>query len=180
MADLVLSAATPLDGRQTELAGCTLRDVTDLSLTSLAVPLGKDKAFAKVLKDTFGLKRPESRIGTSNKTARAISITPDQVLVLHSEEADIAPESAAYSTDQTGNWCVLELTGARAREALSRICLLDLDPSMFPIESSARTVMEHLGAIVICTGQDGYLLLSASSSAESFWHAVELSLRNID
>ncbi|MEM6308785.1 MAG: sarcosine oxidase subunit gamma family protein [Pseudomonadota bacterium] len=179
MADIVLCATSPLGGRQVTLAGCDLREVDNVALTSLAVPLGNDKAFAKTLKDKLGLARPESRISTTSKTARALSLTPDQVLVLHDPALTIDVTSQAYTTDQTGNWCILELSGPNARDALSRICPLDLDPSAFPVDASARTVMEHLGAIIICIGKDSYLLLSASSSAESFWHAVEVSLHNV-
>ena len=39
--------------------------------------------------------------------------------------------------------------------------------------------MEHLGTIIIRTEQDTFLLLSASSSAGSFLHAVETSIRNV-
>jgi sarcosine oxidase subunit gamma len=39
--------------------------------------------------------------------------------------------------------------------------------------------MEHLGVLILRSGDDEYLLLSASSSARSFLHAVETSLRNI-
>jgi sarcosine oxidase subunit gamma len=39
--------------------------------------------------------------------------------------------------------------------------------------------MEHMGAIVARTGDETYLLLSASSSAKSFAHAVEVSAKNV-
>jgi sarcosine oxidase subunit gamma len=39
--------------------------------------------------------------------------------------------------------------------------------------------MEHLGTIVLRDGTDSFLLLSAHSSAESFLHAVETSIRNV-
>ncbi|MYA88775.1 MAG: sarcosine oxidase subunit gamma, partial [Boseongicola sp. SB0662_bin_57] len=41
------------------------------------------------------------------------------------------------------------------------------------------TVMEHMGAMAIRTGDDAFLLLSAGSSAESFLHAVETSYRYV-
>jgi len=39
--------------------------------------------------------------------------------------------------------------------------------------------MEHMGAIVLRDGPDSFLLLSASSTARSYLHAVEISLRNV-
>ena len=44
---------------------------------------------------------------------------------------------------------------------------------------SARTVMEHMGAMIVHLSGDRFLLLSASSSAQSFLHAVELSYRYV-
>ena len=40
--------------------------------------------------------------------------------------------------------------------------------------------MEHMGAIIHREGTDRFLLLSASSSARSFLHAVEASLEHVD
>ena len=48
------------------------------------------------------------------------------------------------------------------------------------MDHAARTVMEHLGVLILRTGEDDYLLLSASSSAKSFLHAVEVSLTNVN
>ena len=68
---------------------------------------------------------------------------------------------------------------ARAEEALRRLCPIDLAGAQFPLNASARTVMEHMGAIVVRVSVDSFLLLSASSSAKSFWHAVEVSMKNV-
>jgi sarcosine oxidase subunit gamma len=42
-----------------------------------------------------------------------------------------------------------------------------------------RTVMEHLGVLILRTGDDAFMLLSASSSAKSFLHALETSVANV-
>ena len=69
---------------------------------------------------------------------------------------------------------------ARCREALERICPLDLHPDAFGVDHAARTVMEHLGVLIIRTGEEAYLLLSASSSAGSFQHALHLSMEKCE
>ena len=180
MADIVLTPTSPLSGQSTEIAGCTLAERADIALTSMACPLGGDKAFEKHLTARFGVARPDPRISSVKGQARAVSMSPDQVLVLHEASQTAEPNAAAYQTDQTGNWCVIELTGPRATEALRRVCPLDLADSVFAVDGSARTVMEHMGAVVIKTAPQSFLLLSASSSALSFWHAIEQSLKNID
>ena len=88
-------------------------------------------------------------------------------------------ESSAYITDQTDAWVVLELSGASSREALERICQIDLNKDAFKLNSMARTSMEHMSAIIVRTSKDTFLLMSASSSAFSFLHAVELSAQHI-
>ncbi|MDX1786447.1 MAG: sarcosine oxidase subunit gamma, partial [Roseovarius sp.] len=70
------------------------------------------------------------------------------------------------------------ISGPGSLAALERICMLDLHPDAFKVNAVARTVMEHMGAIIARTGEDTYLLLSASSSAKSFLHAIELSIEN--
>jgi methylglutamate dehydrogenase subunit D len=39
--------------------------------------------------------------------------------------------------------------------------------------------MEHLGTILLREADDRFLLMSASSSARSFLHGLETSLRNV-
>ena len=80
-----------------------------------------------------------------------------------------------YTTDQTDNWVILEVSGKATLSALERLCPLNLDLDAFPVGASGRTVMEHMGALIVRTGEDSFLLMSASSSAKSFAHAVELS-----
>ena len=70
----------------------------------------------------------------------------------------------------------LELAGPGAIAALERICPLDLHDSAFPVGAAGRTTMEHMSAVIIRTGPDTFLLLSASSSGMSFLHALETSL----
>ena len=63
--------------------------------------------------------------------------------------------------------------------ALERICPLDLDPLGFEGDGAARTTMEHMGAFVMRDGEGGFFLMSARSSAKSFLHAVETSIKNV-
>ena len=175
MADMKLTAKTPLDGRDVTLGGCRLREL-DLHLTSLAIPLGATDDVANNLKKTYGLAMPDARTSTVANDVRAMRLAPDQLMLLGPEPC---PLDTAYVTDQTGNWCIVELSGARAQDCLERLCPVDLHPSAFPEGAFARTVMEHMGAVVLRIGPERFLLLSASSSARSFWHALETTLHYI-
>ena len=82
-------------------------------------------------------------------------------------------------TLQSDNWVGVRISGTRSRDALERICPLDLHPDVFGIDQVARTVMEHLGVIILREDKDSFLMLSASSSAKSFLHAIETSIHNV-
>lgn len=187
MADFTLTAKPPLAGTDRTVAGVRLWAPADLALVSIALPLGHEDAAQDAIEAAYGVALPE--IGKSVITpedTRLIRLAPDlafAVLIHATPDAErVVAEhlgSAVYTTDQTDVWAALGLSGAGARSALERICMLDLHPDAFAVDDAARTMMEHLGVLILRTGADEYLLLSASSSARSFLHAVETSLRNI-
>ncbi len=162
-------------------SGMVLREITELVLTSLAMPMGGKTKLTAAVKDTFGLTLPtalKSKLSTDGQT-RLVQTQPDQYFCLTSKPVPSAMASVAYVTDQTHGWVGLDISGPNVREALERICPVDLDPSAFPVHAAARTTMEHLGVLIIRVSKDQFCLLSASSSAESFLHAVELSIKNV-
>ena len=118
---------------------------------------------------------------------RLVRLGIDQLFIIFpraQKDAGAEPHTAKilgggfYTTDQSDVWVTLELSGAGARRALERICPLDLMPESFGIGAAARTTMEHLGTIIIRNDADSFLLMSASSSAQSFLHALETSIIN--
>ena len=68
------------------------------------------------------------------------------------------------------------MAGTASLAALELICPVDLDPVAFPEDRVARTVLEHMGAIILREGADSFLLLSAASSAGAFLDAVRESI----
>ena len=113
-------------------------------------------------------------------------LAPDQAFAIFSLATPDAEEmvskhtkKALYLTDQTDVWSGLEVSGPLALAALERICPIDLHDDAFAIGDAARTVMEYLGVLIIRTDDEAYLLLSASSSAGSFLHMLETSIRNV-
>ena len=187
MAEITLQAASPLGGLDVTVGGTRLRERDDLALVSAAIPLGGEGAFEKALREGFGLAMPGPRMSEGSGEMRAIRSTADQCLLIFPHAAPDAEAvvreklgGAAYTTEQTDAWVRLELSGPLALPALERLCMLDLHPAPFPEGAAARTVMEHMGAVLIRTGAEAFLLFSASSSARSFLHAVETSLRNVE
>jgi len=180
---ITLTAKSPLDGLDTTNGRCRLCEVTDISIVSAAMPAGSEKKTMAALKKAYGLAAPVGRMSTASDKGRALIATPDQLLILlneadglHAKAVRDALGGHVYTTDQTDNLVAVEVSGSGAIEALERICSIDLHDSTFPVGSYARTVMEHLGATIIRTGDTSYLLMSASSSAKSFAHAVQQSM----
>jgi methylglutamate dehydrogenase subunit D len=172
-----------------EISGTRLTEVTDRALVSIATPDGGDAALADALRAAFGAEPPEvgrSTLSTDSET-RFLGLARDQIFaLLPARGALAAPHLAqllggpvAYLTDQSDAWVMLRLEGTLALAALERICMLDLDAGAFPPGRVARTLMEHLGTILLREADDRFLLMSASSSARSFLHGLETSLRNV-
>lgn len=185
-----LAAISPLSGYVSSHDGTNLAEVTGMALFSLAVSQGNDAAFSRAVKKAWKIEVPTPGMSTTAGDIRLIWTAPGQYHLLMQEPPGnpsgdpLAPVTKAVSgtawlTDQSDSYCLLRLEGPRAREALERICPLDLYPGNFAVDAASRTAMEHLGVLLIREQMDQYLLMSARSSALSFLHAVETSLENV-
>ena len=103
---------------------------------------------------------------------------PDQIfaVVEGRVKATKTLNTKAYVTDVTDGWVQLRLSGPSAAEALERLSKIDL---RMATGGSARTDLEHMGAVIVKEAPDQFLLMSMSSSAKSFAHAIEVSMSNI-
>lgn len=186
MAEITLSPEPPLAGYTREFGAVTLSAPPNLALVSVALPLGGETAAQAAMKSGYGAELPEvGRYVTANDGTRLLRLSPDQGMIIFTHatpdaEAVVAAKlgDAVYLTDQTDAWAALEIKGPGTRAALERICPLDLHPASFAADMVQRTMMEHLGTMILRTGDDAFLLLSAASSAGSFLHAVETSVLN--
>ena len=183
MANITLTAAPLLGGYDKTTGKTRLCERDDLAMVSLAMPIRGKSALTKAIKAGFGLSMPSPVKTTTKGDARLMQTTPDQFMLIFPHATPDAAahvaakiDGAAYVTEQTDAWVRLELSGPGAMAALERICPLDLHESTFPVGSAGRTTMEHMSAVIIRTGKDSFLLLSASSSGMSFLHALETSL----
>ena len=188
MSDYALSAEPTLCHLRTVIGDTVLEEVTDLGIVSIAIPLGGDVLLAQSLEEGYGASLPKSGVlsVSRDRTAKFLGMAPDQVMALVANAPGDAVDGirhrlgdAAYFTSQTDNWVILRLSGDLSRSALERICPVDLNATSFRLDNVARTVMEHLSVIILREGEKGFLLLSPRSSATSFLHAVETSIKNV-
>jgi len=179
-----LQATTPLGGFERAYDGISLKEISGYALVSIACPLGGEAAAGEAMAHAFGSGWPG--VGKSTLSAdaqtRFVGLQRDQIfaLFLHPGNSGMRWMSdklgtAGYYTDQSDSWVLLEIAGPRCALALERLCPVNLHQDAFSIGSVARTVMEHLGVIVLRTGRDVFLLMSARSSARSFLRMVEQS-----
>ncbi|XKD81492.1 sarcosine oxidase subunit gamma [Algirhabdus cladophorae] len=186
MADFTLTPAPVLDGYDHDFGTVRLTEAIGIAIVSIATPLGAEAAVGKAVKAGLKLGMPQPTHTTTDGTVTLVSSAADQMMAVFAHATPDANafvqsklKGAAYTTDQTDNWVVLDIDGPDSRRALERLCPINLHPQAFGIGQNARTVMEHMGALVIRTGPDSYRLMSASSSAASFLHALEVSIKNI-
>jgi sarcosine oxidase subunit gamma len=184
----VLDAVTPLKGFNATINDVHIVEVSGMTITSLAVPLGKAAFFKSAIAKTANLSMPEPGTFTSNLKggSRLVWTAPDQYFLLQPERPDSAVaalkprlKNAAYLTDQSDSWAIIAVSGERALEALERICPVNLHRDVFAVNMAARTHMEHLGVFILRINAETYWLMSARSSAQSFLHTVTLSAENI-
>jgi len=183
-----LIASSPLDGFQKQFANVALAEVSDYALVSIAVPFDNRATLEDAVTKVFGTSLPTPGTSTLSKDGsnRLLGMQPDQVFALFDYGGNdpvgavkALLGNAGYYTDQSDSWVMLRVSGPLATTALERICPIDLASEVFEPNRVARTVMEHLGVIVLCEGHNNYFLMSPRSSARSFLHALETSIKNV-
>ncbi|MCC0041574.1 MAG: sarcosine oxidase subunit gamma [Rhodobiaceae bacterium] len=187
MSDIKLTARTALGGYARQFDGISIAEVANRAIVSIACPRDGEKALADAVKKSLGCDMPPvGRSVVAKSGIRIAGMQPGQWFALLDFAGDDAVGEIAgklgdkaYYTDQTDAWAMLSVSGPNCRRALERICMLDLAPGSFPEGASTRTVMEHLGTLIVRDGPDSFLLAAARSSAKSFLHAVETSAQNV-
>ena len=186
-----LQPLTALDNFSEEINGISVSEITGLAIVSMAISPENDDTFNKAIKKSYKLDRPTVGQFSSAKASNAkiLGLQQDQVFMLFDYDGDRAVEEIegkinskdklAYLSDQSDSWVTLRISGESCRDALERICPLDIHPDAFPIGTVARTSMEHMAAILIRDDENSFLLMSLRSFADSFLHAVTTSIKNI-
>ena len=175
-----LEAKPLLGGLKTKIGNAELVEVTNTTLLAVSLPNGKEGPAKTAIKSHFGASVPSAMNSTqsSDKKTRLVSMQPDQIFAIVEGrlKATKALNAKAYVTDVTDGWIQLRLSGSAALVALERLSKVDL---RMATGGSARTDLEHMGAVIVKEAPDQFLLMSMSSSAKSFAHAIEVSMANV-
>ncbi len=198
MVDLVWTSRSPLEasvvaglsGNVEGKPGVTLTEYRGFGLVQVMARRGRWSAVADAARRVYGLDAPARPTASSGSAAALVWSGPDQFLALTPGAglAGLLPGVAsAFSgiaslSDQTGGRCLVSVSGPRARDALGKLCSVDLHEAAFAAGTAAATALDHTG-VNLWRGKDGadgsavFNLLVFSSYAESLWHAIrELSL----
>ena len=191
-----LTAQSPLGGYKMIVNGTSLIEITDLSMVSVAPLAGSQAAFQTAIARLFKTgksdgPKPGATIALDRSGKQRCVLMPsaqNQWFLCFDDDGTNPIDSAKAllgktlskqmaMTDQSDSWVVLALSGPQSRQTLARICPIDCGASAMPVGTTARTSMEHLGAIITRRPDEGdrqhcFWLLSARSSAASFLHAI--------
>ncbi len=194
MADMTLKESYPLDSLDTLIGDTRLSAVENLDIVSIALPhtLAPEKttetraSLDEKLQSAFGLKLTETGTRSSNGDKHSLlGLQPGMWFLVTSRRTrepartlKTVVRDTAYLTDQSDSWAILDIAGPHAQAALERICPVDIDKSVFDDTRVVRTSMEHLSVIIERPEPERFRLYSPLSSAQSFLHAVRVSLQN--
>lgn len=183
-----LKYLTPLGGtspRIDDLAGLRIVENPGIALASIACRLRREVEFAKAAERFFGFAMPGPGKVAGRTPYNAIWTAADQWLVeapfdSHEDIAHIVKDGfgdAASVTEQTDGWVRLDLEGTGVVATFERICPLDI--GRMPADTASRTLIEHLGCIVVCRAAGlRFTVLGPRSSAASLHHALLAAARS--
>ncbi|MGI3164109.1 sarcosine oxidase subunit gamma [Pseudooceanicola sp. 200-1SW] len=129
----------------------------------------------------LGLRLPGPGLWSQGQGAAAFWTGPGQWMIEtdvpdHAERLRDAIRSApgARLTDQSDGWVCVEVTSdagaAPIRALLER--LVNLAPDQIAPGHATRTLLHHLGCVLIRRAEDRLAVLAPRSSAASLWHAL--------
>lgn len=127
--------------------GVTLSEVTGCALAELTAFKGQKEALAHAIEKTFGIALPVANKCASKDGVTFVSVGPGKWLVTGEgvaehdliEKLERVAGSLAAVVDQSDARALVEISGDKARAALAKGVMIDLDPSAFKIGSAATS-----------------------------------------
>ena len=160
------------------VAGIVAREIHGFIACSILAQKGQTVTTAAVLSERLGATVPDVPKRVARGSLSVSGIAPGQWLLIErqaslSTTADLRAELSGLAAvvDQSGGRLVLELSGNQVRSALAKGIPVDLDASVFKPGDVAQTMAAHIGVQVgLMTEQPAFEIITAASTAESFWN----------
>ncbi len=176
-----LAALTPLSAtepRIERIGAIRIVEVTDRSLASLTCRSGKSRPFEAAAKALFGGALPAPGAWFEGAPFSLIWTGPEQWFVeasfaTHEDIARILKEpfgDAASVTEQTDGWVRFDLEGTPVVDMLERLC--PVPSRRMKNDAATRTMIEHVGCLVLRRAADRFSVIAPRSFAGSLHHAL--------
>lgn len=180
-----LQAQTPLQGYSAHIGDTLVRENSQLAILGFSFATEQRSDLEAALSDAIGLGIPQ--VGKVNRHASGLALLglqPGHCLLVDPQASEDflsrwtqTLDERAYLTDQSDSWAVLELSGPQVNVALERLSTIDLNATIFGLNTVARTSMEHLSVIIEKPDDSLFRLYSPRSSAGGFLHAITQSIQ---
>lgn len=153
----------------------TLSEKECVAITSVAPFHGQEKRVSDALKQSTGAAFPQPNRTTGKAEARVVWTGPGQAMVL----GPAFEVSGAALTDQTDAWARLMLEGNGSIEVLARLTPVDLRDGVFKRGHTAQTLLFHMNATLMRTGDARWEILVFRSMAKTAVHDLTEAMRSI-
>ncbi len=184
-----LAALTPLGAaapRADRIGEVAITEVIDRALASVSCRSGKAKAFETAAKALFGVALPKPGQSAGGPVWTLIWTGPDQCFAeapfaTHEDIAAIVKAAlgdSASVTEQTDGWVRFDLEGPAVVDLLERLC--PLPSRRMKTGAATRSIIEHMGALVICRAEGRHFsVIAPRSFGGSLYHALTAAARSI-
>jgi len=92
-------------------------------------------------------------------------------------DASVARHAAL--TDQSDAWAVFSLQGHGVEDVLARLTPLDLNRAVFKRGHAARSLLGHMSAVILRTGENTFEIMVFRSMARTAVHELETAMRAV-
>lgn len=184
-----LAALTPLGGaepRSDRVGDILIAEVTDRALASVSCRAGKSAPFTAAARMLFAADLPQPGRWTGGPVWTLIWTGPDQwfaeaPFATHEDVARIAKDAlgdTASVTEQTDGWVRFDLEGPTVVDLMERLC--PLPARRMKVGEASRSMIEHMGSLVICRAEGRHFsVIAPRSFAASMHHALVAAAHSI-
>lgn len=177
-----LAPIAPLGGIEPQVdrvGGVVIAEVFDRALASVSCRMGEDAGFAKAILELCGIAAPGPGKWAEGADYALIWTGPGQWFAdaPYASHEDIAARikaalgDCASITEQSDGWARFRITGTGVVAMLLRLCPVDAEKMQ--AGEATRSMIEHLGALVICRAAGAeFDILCPRSGAGSMHHAL--------
>jgi methylglutamate dehydrogenase subunit D len=178
-AAVAVSAAVPVPA-----PGVTAAVLDGFGLATVLARRGASQALAERARERFGMDLPTGPTRSAASGVAFAGTGPGAWLAMAERGGNEFAarlmsdlHGVASVSDQSDGYVLIRLTGARVRDALSKLVPIDLHPRAFKAGDVASTVASHIG-VTLWRPADGpdaahvFEVAMFRSLARSFWHAL--------